>query len=173
MIKIDADMRRKLKKPWLWVVIVLASAAVWIIGFYWASRTPSKLVFEIWVGAEFTLSDDLQDSVGQICRDNGMRECKIRNYNPEDYYYGAAFGLQSRSVDVYILSRDEALTTAQAGIFLVLGEEYTTDLQTVSYENDIIGVKFTEDYYIFVNVTSKKSVKLLSTVVREIATYGE
>ncbi len=173
MAKLNAEIKRILAKPWLWAAIVLASAAVWIIAFYWAAQPPAKLVFELWVGAEFTLSDHLSGEVESICDDYGMRECKINSYSPDDYYYAAAFALQSRSVDVYILQKDEALTTAQTGIFLPLGEEYTTGLQTLEYQSEIIGVEFTGEYYIFVNATSNKSTELLSSVVRKLALHGD
>jgi hypothetical protein len=162
-------VRAKLKKPWIWLAILLASLFVWLVAFYWVSQPTTKNTFQVWVGADFTLNDETTKQVEDICYTQNMKKCLIKSYNPTDYMYAAAFGLSSYSVDVYILDYNEALVTAQTGIFKPLAETVTANKQTVQYEGETVGVQLVGDYYIFINATSNKSDELLNTVVNSLA----
>jgi hypothetical protein len=163
------EVRSKLKKPWLWLAILLASVFVWLVVFYWVSQPSTKNTFQVWVGADFTLNDETTKQVEEICYAQNMKKCLIKSYNPTDYMYAAAFSLSSYSVDIYILEYNEALVTAQTGIFKTLAQSVTANRQTVVYEGEIVGVQLVGDYYIFVNATTNKSEELLNTVINQLA----
>lgn len=171
MVKISSDMRRLLKKPWLWIAILFASAAVWVLGFYWASQTPLTYTFRIWIGEESGFTPELTEQIQNECYGAGMKKCSINAYNPDDYHYGAAFALQANNVDIYVLNRDEALVTAETGIFLEL--EGIEDENALIYDGKVIGAKFIKNYYVFVSGASQKDKALLYSVVNIITQYGE
>lgn len=172
MIKISSDMRSLLKKPWLWIAIIACAAAVWLLGFYWASQTPLNYTFRVWVGEQGGFTPELTRQIEEECYGAGMKKCAVNAYNPEDYQYGAAFALQANNVDIYVLNREEALVTAEAGIFLEL-EGVEDGENALTYDGEIIGVKFTKDYYVFISGTSRKDKTLLYSVVEIIVRYGE
>lgn len=173
MVKMTAEIKRKLKKPWLWALIVVMSAAVWGLGFYWASRVPARYSFFMWVGAPLNINDELSDDIEKICRDSGMKKVDINNCDPNDSGYAAAFALQSNSVDVYILKRSDALEIAQAGVFLDLGEKYKDAERSIEYKDKTIGVRFKEEYYVLICAQSNKDRTLLFKVLDTVAAYGE
>ena len=171
MIKLNSDVRKILQKSWLWLIIIVASVGIWLLAFYWASQPSSKVSFEVWVGAEDKLVDDsLSAQLETICTDYGMKRFSVNNYNPDDYFYPQAFALQSRSVEIFILHKDEALTIAEVGIFRVLGERYNGD-NTLEYNGEVIGVQFVGDYYVLINDTIKKDSELLLAVLDKIVNY--
>ncbi len=172
MLKLSSDVRRLIKKPWIWVAVIFASAAVWLLGFYWASQTPLTYTFRVWVGEAGGFTEELTAQIREECYSAGMKKCAVNAYNPEDYHYGAAFALQANNVDIYVLSRDEALVTAETGIFLPL-ESYSADDNVLEYDGKIIGVNFTDNYYVFINGASRKDKNLLYNVVGIIVRYGE
>lgn len=172
MLKLSREACRILKKPWLWIAIIVISAAVWLLGFYWASQTPLTYTFRIWIGEEGGFTTELTRQIEEECYSAGMKKCAVNAYNPEDYQYGAAFALQANNVDIYVLNRNEALVTAETGIFLPL-EGFTADYGVLEYGGKVIGVQFTEDYYVFINGASRKDKTLLYNVAKIIVQYGE
>ena len=170
MINIAPEVKRLLKKPIIWTLIIIASAGVWLLGFYWASQTPFTYTLRVWIGGEGVFNDELSNEIEQICLEGGMKKCALNAYSPNDFYYPAAFALQSNNVDIYVLEINEAETTAQAGIFRA-SDKFTGE--TFEYEGETIGVKFIGDYYIFINGSSKKDEALLFAVVNAISAYGE
>ena len=171
MIKMNSDVRRLLQKSWLWLIIVVASASAWLLAFYWASQTPSKLSFEIWVGsAEKIVDDGLRTQLNSICIDGGMKEFSVNTYDPDDYFYPQAFALKSRSVEIFILSKDEATSIAETKMFATLNGDYG-DKNTLEYDGNVIGVEFKDGYFALINGASRKSSELLRAVFNAIVNY--
>ena len=163
-------MRKLLKKAWLWLIIIVVSASVWLIAFYWASQPSSADSFEVWVGAaEDIVGDELSAQLNQICSGYGIKKFTVRNYNPDDYFYPQAFALRARNVEIYILSRDEALPIAETGLFRVIEQDYGQN--TLEYDGKTVGVEYTDDYFVFINGTSKKDSELLFKVFNAIINY--
>lgn len=158
---------------------VALAAAIWGLCFYWVSRTPLSRTFNVWVGASSNINDELSAKIEKICLDNGMEKCSIVAYDPNDYNYAAAFGIQYSTFDIFILNKNEALAEAEANVFRELPNEYK-DENSLEYEykdGDVtvvktIGVKFKEDYYVFIGQQSKKDIKLLLKVLDTVAEYG-
>lgn len=172
MLKLSSEARRMLKKPWIWITVIVACAAVWILGFYWASQIPLKYTFRVWVGEAGGFTAELTGQIKEECYSAGMKKCAVNAYNPEDYHYGAAFALQANNVDIFVLNRDEALVTAETGIFMPL-EGFSEDIETLVYDGKVIGLKFTKDYYVFINGAGRKDKALLYSVAEIIVRYGE
>lgn len=164
-----AEVIRLLKKPALWIAIVVCSAAVWLLAFFWASQTPLKYTFRVWIGSEEGIDKALGEEIAAICEENGMRKCAINAYNPEDFYYPAAFALQNNNVDIYLLNKTEAESAAQTGIFIPLKEGYGNVLE---YDGETIGVCAGNDRYVLINRASNKSQELLYSVVDAIISHG-
>ncbi len=178
-IALTPKMIRLLKKPWIWLTAIAVSASIVGLCFYWVSRTPLERKFNLWIGASFNLKPELSEKIEKICYDHGMDEVMITPYDPNDYNYAAAFGVQASSIDVFILHKDEAKAEAKANVFRALPNSYAGEnALTYSYEKDgatvteIIGVKFIGDYYIFIGSQSKKDGKLLFKVLDTVAEYG-
>lgn len=165
-----------LKKPWLWILAVAVSAAIWGLCYYWVSRTPIDKKFNVWVGTSFRLNDDLKGKIENTCYAAGMEECFITSYNPSDGAYAAAFAMQASSTDVFILHKDEALAEAEAGVFRELPGRYKSD-KSLDYVADgavaqTVGVRFIGDYYVFIGKESVKPDSLLFSVFDVIIEYG-
>lgn len=170
---IDPEMRKKLGKAWLWLAVILVSAGIWILAFYWVSQTPSELSFEIWVGADsYIIDGDLRQSLEDICAEHGMKEISVRTYNPDDSLYAQSFALEARSVDLFVLNKTEAEAIAETGLFRELGDGYIGESCLV-YGDGIIGVRFMDDYYALINGMSKKSDDLLFAALDKIVEYGK
>ena len=167
-----AEVLKLLKKSWIWVLIVLSSIAVWAFAFYWAGQTPADKKFTVWVGADYQIESSIKTQVTEVTKKYGMKECNISSYSPDDYYYAAAFGLNSSSIDIFILKKAEAETEAQANIFLPLDEKFNIFGEQLIYNEKPIGVKFIGDYYILINSRSKKDQQLLFEVVSVFAENG-
>ncbi len=166
---VKSEIIRLLKKPALWTAIIICSASVWLIGFFWASQTPLKYTFRVWVGFGGGLEEGLGDEIADICGKYGMKKCALNAYNPEDFYYPAAFALQSNNVDIYLLNKSEAESAAQTGIFIPLEGEFKDALV---YGGETIGAGAGEGRYVMINRASNKDVSLLYEVVNAIASRG-
>ena len=171
MLSFNSEARRILKKSWLWLVIIIASASVWLLGFFWAAQTPLTYTFRIWIGEESGFDKTLTELIKEECFNAGMKKCAINAYNPEDYHYGAAFALQANNVDIYVLQREEALVTAETEIFMPLGE-ISADKTVLKHNGKIIGLEFAKDYYVFINKASGKDTALLYAVTEILVGYG-
>ena len=172
MYKLTPEMKRLLKKPWLWVTAIIISASVWVLGFYWASRTPTEYTLNVWVGAPVNLDDKLQSRITEVGKSYGMKEISIAAYDPDDSQYAAAFALQTSTNDIFILRRDEALTIAQADVFMTLDDVYADDPAAVKYNDKVVGVTFKEEYCVLVCAYSKKDKNMLYDVVKAVVNYG-
>lgn len=160
----NANAVKQLKKPKLWLAFVLISLFVWVIAFYWIAQPSRSEKFEIWLGAEFDLKSELKEDVREAAKPHGIKKCTFATYNPDDTYYAQAFALRANSVDIYILTEDMAVTIAETGIFSPLSSDFGGgEFLTIGEED--CGVRFTGDYYIFVNSKSKKDKSLLYDVI--------
>ena len=177
---LSSGMVKLIKKPWLWLLAVVVSAAIWTLVFYWASRTPIEKKFNVWVGAPFELNDGLKQQIEDACHDGGMKDIYITSYNPDDYSYAIAFSMQASSTDIFILHKDEAAFEAEAMVFKALPDRYKGESAIeYTYTDDdgksvteTIGVKFAGDYYVFIGRQSVKDDSLLYSVLDLIAEYG-
>lgn len=172
MYKLTPEMKRLLRKPWLWVTAIIIAASVWALGFYWASRTPAEYTLNVWVGAPVNLDERLQSKITDVGKKYGMKEINIAAYDPADSQYGAAFALQTNTNDIFILRRDEAVTVAQAGIFMPLDDKYADHPAAVKYDDNVIGVTFKEEYCVLVCVYSNKDKNMLYDIVKTVVEYG-
>lgn len=172
MYKLTPEMKRLLKKPWLWAAAIIIAASVWTLGFYWASQTPADRTLYVWVGAPVNLDEKLQSKITDVGKAYGMKDISIAAYDPADSQYPAAFAFQTTTTDIFILRRDEAVTIAQAGVFMPLDEVYGDSHAAVRYEDSVIGVTFKEEYCVLVCAYSKKDKSMLYDVVKAVVEYG-
>lgn len=164
---------KKLKSAKLWVLFSVVAAAVWGFAFYWISRPSRSQKLEVWLGAAFGLKPSVTAEIERAAAPYGIKECDVNDYDPADAYYAQAFSLRANSVDIYILDRQTAETLAQTGIFAPVtfafdGAEYLRLDDT----DNIYGVRFVGDYYIFVNSASKKTDALLKDVIAVLVKAG-
>lgn len=146
-----------LGKGWLWILIVVVSFGVWGLAFYWMSRPSAELTLEIWVGSDEWLTADDRLAIENIADNYGMEECSFGVYNPSDSMYAQAFGVKATTIDVFVLSREEALAVAEFGLFETLdGFDDTLD-----YDDASIGISVGDDMYMLVNSDSYETQKTL------------
>ena len=74
MLNLNSEARRILKKSWLWLVIIIASASVWLLGFFWAAQTPLTYTFRIWIGEEGGFDKTLTELIKEECFNAGMKK---------------------------------------------------------------------------------------------------
>lgn len=146
-MRLPAEFVKKLKKGWIWVAVLVGSAAIWLFAFYWAAQTPSDKKLFIWVGApsQISVSSEARREITELAEKHGMKEVEIHSYDPSDGYYAAAFAMQAMSTDIYILERDEALAEAEAGVFAVLDEGILPDEEGLVFKGRRIGVRYFEN----------------------------
>lgn len=158
---------KQLKKPKLWAAFVLIAVAVWVLAFYWIAQPTRSEKYEVWLGADFDLKTELKESVRAAAEERGIKKCSIVKYDPADSYYAQAFSLRANTVDLYLLTKDFAITIAETGIFGTMdkafeGEEY------LEIDGKNCGVRFKGDYYIFINSGSDKPAELHFAVINAL-----
>lgn len=158
---------RQLRKPKLWIAFVLIAVSAWGIIFFWIAQPTRAEKLEIWLSADFQLKDELTDNVAEASKPFGIKKCVVGSYNPNDAYFAQAFSLKAHSVDVYIMTKDMAQTIWQTKLFKELDYQLK-DATYLTLDGRQCGVHFVGDYYIFVNATSRKSDKLLQTVIQTL-----
>ncbi len=171
--KTKSRMRGYIKKAWLWAVIIALSVGFWGVMFYWAAQPSAEEKFEIWVGAPANLKTEIIGEIKAVCADDNMKKCAVSNYNPADTYYGAAFGLRSTAVDIFILAKEQADQIAASGIFGELTGKYADYADGYTYADVPLGVKFIGEYYIFVNSETNKDERLISAVMDILISHRE
>lgn len=155
---------KQLKKPKLWVIFIAIAVFVWVLAFYWIAQPTRAEKYEIWLGAEFDLKTELKEEVRQTTVPYGIKKCTVQRYDPSDTYYAQAFSLRANSVDIYILTKDMAVTIAETGIFKPLERNFD-GAEYLEIDGETRGVRFMGDYYIFINSESEKVNELHFAVI--------
>lgn len=169
----NSAVTQKLKSFKLWAIFAAVAVAVWGLAFYWISRPTRSQKLEIWLGAEFDLKAAVKQEIAQAAKPYGIKKCDVNSYDPADTYYAQAFSLRANSVDIYILKLQTAETLMQTHVFSPIEFELDgVELWKPDGSDDVYGVKFVGEYYIFVNSASKKEGALLRDVVKVLTEAG-
>lgn len=146
-----------LSNGWIWVLIVVIAFGVWGLAFYWMSRPSADLTVQFWIGSDDWLTKEDRLAIEDIAGDYGMEECTFGVYNPTDGMYAQAFGVKGTSIDVFVLSREEALAVAEFGLFATL-DGYD---EVLDYDGTAIGIEVGDDMYMLLNSDSYETRKTL------------
>lgn len=149
-------------KLWLWLLIVAISFSAWGFVFYCISLPPSKKTVQIWIGSDSWLTDSVQKDVTLLCEQYGMEKCTFGQYNPTDGMYAQAFATRATSVDLFVLSKDEALEIATLDMFAPLENVENA----LTYNDKSIGVSVGDDMYLLVCSYSHKNDDLMQAIVQ-------
>lgn len=169
----NSAVTEKLKSFKLWAIFAAVAVAVWGLAFYWIGRPSRSEKLEVWLGAEFDLKASVKEAIGKAAAPYGIKKCDINSYDPADTYYAQAFSLRANSVDIYILEKQTAETLMQTGIFSPIEFEFDgAEFLKFDESDNVYGVKFVGEYYIFVNSASKKDGALLRAVIAVLIEAG-
>lgn len=160
--KITLERVKKVLKPALIVVLVVAVVLACFVAYYLLSLPSPKEKLTIWVGSTaFDYSVALRDEVLQYSGKYGITHCSFVIRNPDDFYYDTAFSLSGYySADVFILDEKQIEMYQETALFMPLNVE-----EGYRYQDKVIGIPLTEELYVLLNYRSDKDAEMLMDVL--------
>ena len=161
--KITRDRVKKVLKPTLIVVLVVAVVMGCFFTYYLLSLPSPKEKLTIWVGStELDYSEKLHDDVLEYASQYGITHCSFVIRNPDDFYYDTAFSLSGYySADVFILDEKQIESYQETALFMPLNVA-----EGYRYQDEVIGIPLTEELYVLLNYRSDKDADMLMDVAQ-------